>query len=197
VLIWLGELPCLHPRRGLGLSSRTVHAHVIRGAPHPRHRTRTLRSRRAGSVAKGLPTRFSRSKCTSSDTKAGDSGASILQDGQSVCRRPTAFSLIGPAPRRNVRYARQRPLTARAREPSITAATRAVIERAWLSWPRLVWSSARLTARIYQPVAQSPIKAPAPRRSRVAWEHESQMLGLSRSSRRLCNRLIYATAPCG
>src|SRR4029077_13797135 len=33
-------------------------------------------------------------------------------DGQ----RPS--SLIGPAPRRNVRYARQRPLTARAREPS-------------------------------------------------------------------------------
>ena len=31
-------------------------------------------------------------------------------------------SLIGPAPRRNVRYARQRPLTARAREPSISAA---------------------------------------------------------------------------
>jgi len=67
VLIWLGELPCLHPRRGLGLSSRTahdLHAHVIRGAPHPHHRTRTLRSRRAGPAANGLPTRFSRNTCT-------------------------------------------------------------------------------------------------------------------------------------
>ena len=26
---------------------------------------------------------------------------------------------------------------------------RAVVERAWRSWPRLVWFSARLTARIY------------------------------------------------
>jgi hypothetical protein len=33
-LIWPGELPCLHPRQGPGLSSRTahdLHAHVIPG----------------------------------------------------------------------------------------------------------------------------------------------------------------------
>jgi hypothetical protein len=31
----------------------------------------------------------------------------------------------------------------------VQADPRAVIERAWPSWPRLVWSSARLTARIF------------------------------------------------
>ena len=34
---------------------------------------------------------FLATNAPSSDTKAGDSGASILQDGQSVCRRPTAL----------------------------------------------------------------------------------------------------------
>src|SRR5213078_3746496 len=34
---------------------------------------------------------FPATNAPSSDTKAGDSGASILQDGQSVCRRPTAL----------------------------------------------------------------------------------------------------------
>ena len=48
---------------------------------------------------------------------------------------------------------------------------------------------------INQPVAQSPIKGSDTRRSRVAWEHESQILGSSRSSRRLCNRLKHTGPP--
>jgi hypothetical protein len=38
-----------------------------------------------------LPARFPVTNAPSSDTKAGDPGASILQDGQSVCRRPTVL----------------------------------------------------------------------------------------------------------
>jgi hypothetical protein len=40
---------------------------------------------------KRLADTISRNNAPSSDTKAGDSGASILQDGQSVCGRPTAL----------------------------------------------------------------------------------------------------------
>src|SRR6185369_5891306 len=49
-----------------------------------------------------------------------------------------------------------------------TATTRAVIERAWLSWPRLVWSSARLTARIFMQRRRVGERPLLPRTGRAA-----------------------------
>jgi hypothetical protein len=108
----------------LGLSSRTAHdlyAHVIRDTPHPQHRIRTLRSRRTGSVATAcghdFPQRMHPALTRRPEIRVRRSSKMVspCADGQ----RP--LSLIGPAPRRNVRYPRQRLLTARAREPSISA----------------------------------------------------------------------------
>ena len=169
VLIWLGELPCLHPRRGLGLSSRTLMIYTLMSSEI--HRILSIEPERSAVGEQGwsqrLRTRFSQrmhpalTRRPEIRVRRSSKMVSPCADGQ----RP--LSLIGPAPRRNIRYPRQRLLTARAREPSIrrifcAAATGA--DYALLSpSPRRLWASAsRLGAWAAKPgmAALNELSAP-------------------------------------